>query len=392
MTGARGFVGTNLVWSLRNVAEGLDRRAWVQPLLPLEVLEATHETQPEELARLCAETDHVIHLAGCNRPQDEAEFWATNRDYTAELLSCLEQAGNAAPVTLASSVQAGLEGRFAGSTYGASKRAAEELVAAHARTTGARALVYRLPGVFGKWARPNYNSVVATFCHNAARGMALQVNDPSVELELLYVDDLVEELMRGLMGQERRLDDVFCEAGPTHRITVGELASTVERLAGARSELGMPGAVPGSFEKKLMATYQSYLPPERLAYVLEGHTDQRGTFAEFLRTDGAGQVSVVRCAPGQVRGQHWHNTKWERFLAVSGRGVVRLRRVGEEYPGVPYPVAEVPVDGAWLSVVETPPGWAHSIVNTSATEDLVLVVWTNEPFDPERPDTYRMEV
>lgn len=392
VTGAQGFVGSNLVWSLRNIADGFDRREWVQPLRPLEVLEATRSTTPQELASMCAEADFVVHLAGCSRPKQPAEFMAVNRDLTAELLDYLEQAGNACPVMLASSRQASLEGRFANSAYGKSKREAEDLVAAHAQATGARALVYRLPNLYGKWGRPNYNSVVATFCHNVSRGIPLRVDDPAVELELLFVNDLVEELLRAMLGQERRLDDIFCEALPTYRTTVGELARTIERFAAARASLEVPSSQPNALEKRLMATYQSYLPAEGLSYELDAHADERGTFAEFLRTPERGQVSVATCKPGQVRGRHWHHGKWEKFLAVSGEGVVRLRRVGTDAAGEPYPLAEVPIGGGALRVVETPPGWTHEIVNTSATEDLVLVIWANEAFDPSRPDTYFMEV
>lgn len=391
VTGASGFLGTNLVWSLRNVREGWDRRDWVAPLRDVEVLELDRGNA-DELPAFAARADFVIHLAGVNRSQDPLQLLEGNRDLAQSLVDALEAAGNACPVLLASSVQATLEGRFANSLYGRGKLAAEGVVLAHAGRTGARALVYRLPNVYGKWCRPNYNSVVATFCHNAARGLPLTVNDPSVALDLVYVDDVVEEFLRALLGREARGEDGLCRVAPVDHVTVGELAEAIGGFAEARGGVEAPDCVPGSLAKKLLSTFQSYLPPESLAYPLASHVDERGAFAEFLRTSSSGQVSINVCRPGQVKGNHWHHTKWERFLVVSGEAVIRVRPVPHDAASAAEPAAELRVSGDDLRVVEMPPGSAHSIANTSADRDLVFVIWSNEAFDPERPDTFFMEV
>ena len=391
VTGAAGFVGSNLTWALRNIAEGRDRRDWVAPLRDVEVLELDRDNAAE-LPKLAAQADFVIHLAGVNRADDPQVLLEGNRALAEDLVRALEDAGNSCPVLLASSVQATLEGRFANSAYGRGKLAAEEAIIAYGARTGARTCIYRLVNVYGKWCRPNYNSAVATFCHNVARDLPITVNDPAVALDLIYVDDLVEEFLRALLGQETRGMDGLCHARPVDHATVGELAETIRSFHAARTGVEAPDCTPGSLRKKLLSTYRSYLPPDRLAYDLDAHVDERGFFAEFLRTPSSGQVSVNLCHPGQVKGNHWHNTKWEKFLVVSGEALVRLRQVPHGGEASSGDIIEFRVCGSEPRVVEMPPGYAHSIANTSPDQDLVLIIWSNEAFDPDRPDTYYLEV
>ena len=392
VTGAAGFVGSNLCAALDTIADGRDSREELAALLPLTVYRYDTNNTPDDLERLVREADFVFHLAGVNRPQDPAEFRRGNAGLTEQVVQLLERHGNTCPVMLASSVQATLEGRYAHSDYGTSKLEAERLLQDHARRTGAQALIYRFPNVFGKWCRPNYNSAVATFCHNVAHDLPVTVSDPSLVLELLYIDDLVNEMLMALLGKPHAVEGGFCEAVPTHTTTLQQIVDMLHGFKEARASGTVPNLAEGSLSKKLYSTYMSYLDPKDLAYDLVGHEDERGSFTEFLRTPERGQVSVNVVRPGFTKGRHWHHSKWEKFLVVSGEGCVRLRRVGTDAQGEPFPVTEFRVDAGRPTVVETAPGYAHSITNTSDTHDMVVLIWCNEPFDPARPDTFFEEV
>lgn len=401
VTGARGFVGRNLCESLKAIRDGRDGRERYQSLLPLTICECDIDTPREELSLYCAEADFVFNLAGVNRPKDPADFMRGNLGFASDLLGLLEHHGNRCPVMLASSTQASLEGRYAGSRYGESKLAGEIAFREHSERTGAPVLIYRLPNLYGKWCRPGYNSAVATFCDAIANGRPYHVDDPSVELELLYVDDLVDEMLSALLGEEHRcgydglervVGDEFCYVPGTDRATLGEVVSLLGSFRASREDLSVPDLAEGSLSKKLWSTFESYYDAGSLAYPLRPSVDGRGFFTEFLRTPERGQVSVNVSRPGVTKGNHWHHSKWERFLVVSGEALVRLRRVGEDAEGRPFPVDEYRVSGDEPTVVETAPGMAHSITNLSGTDDLVTVMWANEPFDPEDPDTYYEEV
>ncbi|MCF2622198.1 polysaccharide biosynthesis C-terminal domain-containing protein [Collinsella tanakaei] len=403
VTGARGFVGRNLCESLKAIRDGKDRRERYQGLLPLTVWECDVDTPRGDLERWCAGADFVFNLAGVNRPEDPADFMAGNFGFASELLGMLERGGNRCSVMLASSAQASLEGRYAGSAYGESKLAGEGLFFEYSERTGAPVLVYRFPNLYGKWCRPRYNSAVATFCDAIANGRPYTVSDPSVELELLHIDDLVEEMLSALLGEEHRcgydgLEPVpdpagrYCYCPVTDRATLGEIVSLLESFKMSRDDLSVPDLTEGSLSKKLWSTFESYYGAGSLAYPLRANRDERGSFTEFLRTPERGQVSVNVSKPGVTKGNHWHHTKWERFLVVSGEALVRLRRVGLDESGEPYPVDEYRVSGDNPIVVEMAPGMTHSITNLSATDDLVTVMWANEPFDPEDPDTFHEEV
>ncbi len=364
ITGANGFLGKNLIARLR--AEG------THTLLPFDL-----DTPPERLAEYAARADFVFHLAGVNRPKDPAEFYAGNRGFTEHLLALLQAAGSKAPVLVTSSVQAELA-----NDYGKSKREAEALVFEHEQKTGAPALVYRLPGVFGKWCRPSYNSVVATFCHNIANGLPIEVRDPAYRLPLVYVDDVVDQFLAAMEGRAPRDCSLpgFCHLMcDTYETTLGDLAKTIQSFSESRASLAVPD-MGDAFTKKLYAAYLSYLPANGFSYPLAMHSDTRGSFTEFLRTPERGQVSVNIAKPGIVKGNHWHNTKNEKFLVVRGEGLIRFRRVGADE------VLEYRVSGERLTVVDIPTGYVHSIENVG-TDDLVTVMWANEPFDPQRPDT-----
>lgn len=403
VTGAKGFVGRNLCCALRNIADGKDRREKYQSLLPLTVYEYDRDGTQEELSFYCAAADFVFNLAGINRPKDPSEFMEGNLGFGETLLALLEHHGNKCPVMLSSSVQATLEGRYANSPYGESKLAGEELLFDYAERTGAQALVYRFPNLYGKWCRPRYNSAVATFCDAIANGREFQVSDPSVELELLYIDDLIAAMLDALTGEVRRCryagaecipadDGRYCYAPGAQRATLGEIVGLLEGFRDSRRTLGVPDLADGSFSKKLWSTFLSYYEPGDFAYGLRPNVDARGSFTEFLRTPERGQVSVNVSRPGITKGNHWHMSKWEKFLVVSGVASIKLRKVGEDAEGKPYPVDEYVVSGPEMRVVEMIPGYTHSITNLSDTEDLVTVMWANEPFDPENPDTYYEEV
>ncbi len=392
VTGARGFVGRNLCESLKVIRDGKDRRERYQALLPLEIFEYDRDSSQEDLDAWCANADFVFNLAGVNRPENLAEFMEGNFGFASDLLAALERHGNACPVMLASSAQASLEGRYAGSEYGKSKLAGEGLFREYSERTGAKVLIYRFPNVYGKWCRPNYNSAVATFCCNIARGLPVRVDDPAVELELLHVDDLVSEMLEALLGNETRGEDGLCHAGPTDWATLGGMVSLLESFRDSRETLEVPDQTEGSFSKKLHSTFLSYYEPGNLSYPLDPKHDERGSFAEVLRTPDRGQVSVNVSRPGVTKGNHWHRLKWERFLVVSGEASIRLRRVGLDEAGEPFPVAEYRVSGGRPEVVEMAPGFTHCIENLSAERDLVTLMWANEPFDPADPDTYFEEV
>lgn len=392
VTGARGFVGRNLCESLKNIRDGKDRRERYAPLLPLEVWEYDLDSTEGQLDAWCSRADFVFNLAGVNRPEDPADFMRGNFGFASELLAALERHGNRCPVMLASSAQASLEGRYAGSAYGESKLAGERLFREYSARTGAPVYVYRFPNLYGKWCRPNYNSAVATFCDAIANGREFRVDDPSVELELLHVDDLVSCMLECLLGNVEPGPDGLCHAGPTDRATLGEIVSMLEAFRDSRADLSVPDQSEGSLSKRLHATFLSYYDAGSLAYPLRANGDERGSFTEFLRTPERGQVSVNVSRPGVTKGNHWHHQKWEKFLVVSGEALIRLRRVGVDSEGKPYPVDEYRVSGSRPIVVEMVPGMTHSITNLSSTRDLVTVMWASELFDPERPDTYYEEV
>ena len=403
VTGAKGFVGRNLCEALKNIADGKDRREKYQSLLPLTVYEYDRDDTQEELSFYCSAADFVFNLAGINRPKDPSEFMEGNMGFGETLLGLLEHHGNKCPVMLSSSVQASLKGRYAGSPYGESKLAGEELLFDYEERTGAKALVYRFPNLYGKWCRPRYNSAVATFCDAIANGREFRVNDPSVELELLYIDDLVTAMLDALVGDVHRCryagaecvpaeDGRYCYAPGAQKASLGEIVNLLESFRDARETLAVPDLEDGSFSKKLYSTFLSYYEPGHFAYGLHPNVDARGSFTEFLRTSERGQVSVNVSKPGITKGNHWHMSKWEKFLVVSGTASIKLRKVGEDAEGNPYPVDEYVVRGEDMRVVEMIPGYTHSITNLSDTDDLVTVMWANEPFDPENPDTYYEEV
>lgn len=403
VTGAKGFVGRNLCEALKNIANGKDRRKKYQSLLPLAVYEYDRDGTQEELSFYCSAADFVFNLAGINRPKDPSEFMEGNMGFGETLLGLLERHGNKCPVMLSSSVQASLEGRYADSPYGESKLAGEELLFDYEERTGAKALVYRFPNLYGKWCRPRYNSAVATFCDAIANGREFQVNDPSVELELLYIDDLVTAMLDALVGDVRRCryagaecvpaeDGRYCYAPGAQKASLGEIVNLLEGFRDARETLAVPNLEDGSFSKKLYSTFLSYYEPGHFAYDLKPNVDARGSFTEFLRTPERGQVSVNVSKPGITKGNHWHMSKWEKFLVVSGTASIKLRKVGEDAEGEPYPVDEYVVCGEDMRVVEMIPGYTHSITNLSDIDDLVTVMWANEPFDSENPDTYYEEV
>lgn len=391
VTGSSGFVGRNLVENLKNIRDGKDR---TRPGIKIDAIyEYDVQNTREELDMFCASADFVFNLAGVNRPKDQTEFMEGNFGFASELLDALRGHGNTAPVMLASSIQATLSGRFGDSEYGRSKKAGEELFFRYAEETGAKVLVYRFPNLFGKWCRPNYNSAVATFCHNMANGLPIHVNDPSTELELLYIDDLVNELLGALEGHEHRcgFDGVttvfeeqgaYCAAPVSHRVTLGEIVELLEKFTSQPSTLLMPEIPAGSFAKKLYSTYLSYLPMEKTIFPLKMNVDDRGSFTELLKTPGCGQFSVNISKPGITKGQHWHNSKWEFFMVVSGHGLIQERKIGTDE------IREFEVSGEQIQAVHMLPGYTHNIINLSQTDDLVTVMWANEAFDPEHPDTF----
>ncbi len=391
VTGAKGFVGKNLVANLRNIKQGKNK---TRPALSIdEIFEYDIDTDKALLDTFCAEADFVFNLAGVNRPQNPEEFMQGNFGFGSLLLDTLKKHGNRAPVMLSSSLQATLIGRYAEGEYGKSKKAGEELFFAYGEETGAPVYVYRFPNLFGKWCRPNYNSAVATFCHNMANDLPITVSDPAIGLELLYIDDLVENMLDLLEGKVCRceyegLDPVakengrYCYVPVTHKVTLGEIVSLLESFRAQSSTLVMPEIPAGSFAKKLYSTYLSYLPRERAAFPLKMNVDARGSFTELLKTEKCGQFSVNISLPGITKGQHWHNTKWEFFIVVAGHGLIQQRRIGSDE------VLNFEVSGEKIEAVHMLPGYTHNIINLSDKENLVTVMWANENFDPNKPDTF----
>jgi len=428
VTGAKGFVGRNLCAQLKNIRDGKARNYGFE--MPGqaghdghnphdgrtidEVFEYDIDSSPEQLDAWCAEADFVFNLAGVNRPKDASEFMSGNFGFASTLLQKLKEHGNTCPVMLASSQQAALAGRFGNSEYGRSKKAGEELflrygeeIAGQAGNDGRgqacndggspglrpRVLVYRFPNLFGKWCRPNYNSAVATFCHAVANDLPYTVNDPSVELELLYIDDLVDEMIACLRGEEHRCDfdgmgvfpmenGPYCYVPTTHRATLGQIVNLLDKFEAQRKTLVIPEIPAGSFAKKLYSTFLSYLPPSKVAFPLKSNVDARGSFTELLKTLGNGQFSVNVSNPGVTKGQHWHNSKWEFFIVVSGRARIQERRIDTDE------IMDFEVSGDCIQAVHMLPGYTHNIINLSDTEPLITLMWANELFDPERPDTY----
>lgn len=391
VTGAQGFVGKNLVAQLNNIKTGKAR------FYGNTVVDAVYEydinNTQEELEQFCKDADFVFNLAGVNRPKDQSEFMEGNFGFASTLLDTLKKYDNKCPVMLSSSIQATLEGRYVGSEYGKSKKAGEELFFSYAEETGAKVLVYRFPNLFGKWCRPNYNSVVATFCNNIANDLPIKVNDPKTELELLYIDDLVDELISTLTDGGNRCEYNSTKPIPkaygryyyvptTHHVTLGEIVKLLKSFSEQPNNLIIPEIPNNSFAKKLYSTFLSYLPKEKVAFPLKMNCDERGSFTELLKSEKCGQVSVNISKPGITKGQHWHNSKWEFFIVVSGQALIQERKIGTNE------VIEFKVSGDNIQAVHMLPGYTHNIINLSDTEDLVTVMWANELFDPNRPDTY----
>ena len=390
ITGAKGFLGRNLTETLRALMDGRNR---TRPELRIDALYLYDvDSDPGTLSDWCGDCDFVFHLAGVNRPQNEVEFTTGNVDFTQRLLSLLQEHNNNCPVMLASSIQAAGEGRFKNSVYGKSKALAEALVFRHAEKTGAKALVFRLPNLFGKWSRPDYNSVVATFCYRIARGLPIEIHDPDVRLSLLYIDDLVDTLLDALEGRVQRCgcgrntaqedDEKYCFAPGAHDVRLGELAELLYGFSVLPQTLTLPEMENGSLIKKLYATYLSFLPPQQAAYPLQVREDARGSFTELVKTVSCGQFSVNVSNPGVTKGEHWHHSKWELFIVVSGEALIRQRAIHSEE------VFEFRVSGSEPTAVRMLPGYTHSIVNLSDTEKLITLMWANERFDPSRPDTF----
>ncbi len=385
VTGALGFVGRNLVENLKNIRDG---KNMTRPDIKIdEIFEYDIESTPEELDLYCGKADFVFNLAGVNRPKDPKEFKEGNFGFASKLLENLKKYDNKAPIMLSSSIQATLAGRFAGSEYGMSKLLGENLFFDYSKETSAKVLVYRFPNLAGKWSRPNYNSVVATFCNNIANDLPITVTDPSIELELLFIDDLVEEMLDALQGEEHYdAEGKFCVVPVTHKVTLGYIVECLESFKKQPETLVLPSIPAGSFEKKLYSMYLSYLPKEKVAFPLKMNVDARGSFTELLKRADCGQFSVNVSKPGITKGQHWHNSKWEFFIVVSGHGLIRERKIGGSE------ILEFEVTGDAPTAVHMLPGYTHNIINLSQTENLVTLMWANEQFDPAKPDTFFEEV
>ncbi len=390
ITGAKGFVGKNLCAQLNNIKAG--KAKCYGNVTVSEVYEYDIDSTPEELEEYCKNADFVFNLAGVNRPQNLEEFMQGNFGFASTLLDTLKKYGNSCPVMISSSIQATCIGRY-DSEYGRSKKAGEELFFDYAKDTGAKVLVYRFPNLFGKWCRPNYNSAVATFCNNYANDLPIQVNDPNVQLELLYIDDLVDEMIAALKGEEHHCefegvetilteDGRYCAVPTTHKVTLGEIVALLDEFKAQPKTLIMPSIPQGSFAKALYSTYLSYFPKEKASFPLKMNVDERGSFTELVRTLDKGQVSINISKPGVTKGQHWHNTKWEFFIVVAGKGLIQQRKVGTDE------VLNFEVSGDKIEAVHMLPGYTHNIINLSDTEDLVTVMWANELLAPNRPDTF----
>ncbi len=391
VTGAKGFAGRNLVENLKNIRDGKNRTR--TNITIEEIYEYDIDSTSKELDTYCSKADFVFNLAGVNRPTDPADFQKGNRDFAETLLITLKKHNSKAPVMVSSSIQATLAGRFGTSEYGLSKKAGEELFFSYAAETGNKVLVYRFPNLVGKWVRPNYNSAVGTFCNNIANDLSITVNDPSVELEMLFIDDLVDEMLDAIESKEHHceFDGVnavlcdngrYCYAPVTHKATLGRIVELLHTFHDQPKTLVMPEIAPGSFEKKLYSMYLSYLPKDKTIFDLDMKCDDRGSFTELLKTANCGQFSVNISKPGITKGQHWHNSKWEFFIVVSGHGLIQERKIGTDE------VIEFEVSGDKIQAVHMLPGYTHNIINLSDTENLVTVMWANEQFDPNYPDTF----
>lgn len=394
VTGAKGFVGKNLVENLKNIRDGKDktRSFSVEKIYEYDI-DSTHE----ELNEYCSDADFVFNLAGVNRPKDNSEFMSGNFGFASTLLDTLKAKNNKCPVMLSSSIQATLIGRYGQSDYGKSKLAGEELFFNYGKENDSKVLVFRFPNLFGKWCRPNYNSAVATFCNNIANDLPIQVNDASTELELLYIDDLVEEMMLALTGNEHhceydglnpeeKQDGRYCYVPGTHKVTLGEIVDLLNAFKNQTSTLLMPEIPYNSFAKKLYSTYLSYLPKEKISFPLKMNCDDRGSFTELLKTANCGQFSVNISKPGITKGEHWHNTKWEFFIVVAGHGKIQERKIGTDE------IIEFEVSGDNIQAIHMLPGYTHNIINLSETENLVTLMWANEQFDKNHPDTFAEKV
>lgn len=395
VTGAKGFVGRNLCEELKNIRDGKARH--YGELAVDTVYEYDIDSTQEELEYYCEQADFVFNLAGVNRPKDEREFMEGNFGFASTLLDLLQRYGNRCPVMLSSSIQASLAGRYANSEYGKSKQAGEELFFSYGREHGAEVLVYRFPNLFGKWCRPNYNSVVATFCYNTAHDLPIQVNDRSTELEMLYIDDLVAEMIEAMVGRAHHCDysgidpqpasdGAYCYCPITHRVTLGEIVDLLDEFVKLPKTLMVPELPKGSFAKKLFSTYLSYLPKEKTIYDLKMNEDHRGSFTELLHTMSCGQVSVNISKPGITKGEHWHHSKWELFIVVKGHALIQERKIGSDE------VIEFEVSGDRIQAVYMLPGYTHNIINLSESEELVTIMWANELFNPNLPDTFAERV
>lgn len=391
VTGAKGFVGKNLTAALKNIQDGKDK---TRPNLKItEIYEYDVDSAPESLDEYCQKADFVFHLAGVNRPQNQEEFMQGNFGFSSVLLDTLKKHNNPCPVMLSSSIQASLIGRYADGEYGKSKKAGEELFFEYSQKQGTQVCVYRFPNLFGKWCRPNYNSAVATFCNNVANDLPITVNDPKIELELLYIDDLIEEMLNALEGTPHRCEydgltpvpnerGKYCFVPTTHKVTLGEIVDLLHAFRKQSETLTIPDIPCGSFAKKLYSTYLSYLPKDKVAFDLKMNEDARGSFTELLKSKCCGQVSVNVSKPGITKGQHWHHTKWEFFIVVAGHGLIQQRKIGTDE------VLNFEVSGEKIQAVHMLPGYTHNIINLSKTENLVTVMWANEAFDPQKPDTF----
>lgn len=391
ITGAKGFVGRNLSENLKNIRDGKNR---TRPNIKIdEIFEYDIDNTYKELEEYCQKADFVFNLAGINRPKNSDEFKKGNFGFASDLLNLLKNHGNKASVMLSSSIQASLSGRFGASEYGISKRDGENLFFEYAKETGVKVFVYRFPNLAGKWVKPNYNSAIGTFCYNTANDLPITVNDPSVELEILFIDDLVEEMLNALENKEHRCefdgtnaveksDGRYCFVKETHRATLGYIVECLNKFHNQPKTLVIPEIPNGSFEKKLYSMYLSYLPKDKIAFSLKMNSDNRGSFTELLKTEKCGQFSVNISKPGIIKGQHWHNSKWEFFIVVSGRGLIQERKIGTDE------VLEFEVNGKELTAVHMLPGYTHNIINLSQTEELITLMWANEQFNPDRPDTF----
>ncbi len=382
ITGAKGFVGKNLTEALKNIRDGKDR---THPELQIdEIYEYDIDSSAEELDKYCKEADFVFNLAGVNRPQNNEEFMQGNFGFGSTLLETLKKHGNTCPIMLSSSIQATLEGRY-NNDYGRSKKAGEDLFFTYSKETGSKVFIYRFPNLFGKWCKPNYNSVIATWCYNIANDLEITVNDPNVELELLYIDDLIDQMLLCLLGTPNK-DGEFCICPVTHKVTLGEIEKLLYSFKSQPETLLIPEIPFGSFAKKLYSTYLSYLPKEKAKFPLKMNIDNRGSFTELLKTKNCGQFSVNISKPGITKGQHWHHTKWEFFIVVSGKGLIEQRKIGSKE------VLRFEVSGKKIEAIHMLPGYTHNIINLSDNQDLVTLMWANEQFDPNHPDTFFEEV